>query len=143
MPKGFRTDAGKKYMGFRVNHIHVKAADPAAAADWFVAAFGFKILGDVSRPDGNRFIRCLTGDDSLNVTFSGARTGEIIPKAPQGSYLGLEHIGFDSTDIKDDLRRLQALGAVIEDGPMMSRNGNWVALVTTPHGMRIELLQKP
>ena len=29
-------------MPFRINHIHIKAADPRKAAEWWAGAFGFK-----------------------------------------------------------------------------------------------------
>ena len=37
-------------MPFRINHIHIKAFDPRKAADWWVSAFGFRIVSDDTRP---------------------------------------------------------------------------------------------
>ncbi len=33
-----------------INHIHIKAAEPRKAAEWWVAAFGFKILSVETTP---------------------------------------------------------------------------------------------
>ena len=64
-------------MPFRINHIHIKAADPRKAAEWWVSAFRFKILSDQTRPFGDRFIRCEAEGGTL-VTISNARTGETL-----------------------------------------------------------------
>ncbi|HSE94432.1 MAG TPA: VOC family protein, partial [Methylomirabilota bacterium] len=63
-------------MAYRINHIHLKASDPRQTADWYVRAFGFKILSDEVRVFGDRFVRCLSEDGGMAVNISGARTGE-------------------------------------------------------------------
>ena len=65
-------------MPFRINHIHVKAADPRKTADWWVGAFGFEILSDETRVFGDRFVRCKAQEGGMIVTFSNARTGETL-----------------------------------------------------------------
>ena len=47
-------------MAYEFNHVHLKAPDPKATADWYVKAFGFTIVSDMVRPVGDRFIRCQT-----------------------------------------------------------------------------------
>ena len=44
-------------MPYRINHIHLKARDPRQTAEWYVQAFGFKIVGDEVRAFGDRFLR--------------------------------------------------------------------------------------
>ena len=56
-------------MPFRINHIHIKAADPRKAAEWWVKAFAFKIVSDETRVFGDRFIRCLTEDGGMVVSI--------------------------------------------------------------------------
>lgn len=130
-------------MAFRINHVHIKAVDAAAAAEWFMQAFGFRLLSDDVRPVGDRFIRCQTEDGGLNVNFSGQRTGETLASAPGVLHLGLEHFGLDSEDIEADAARLTQLGAQLEDGPRPGRGGQRVAFLRTPHQVLIELIQKP
>ena len=69
-------------MPFRINHIHIKAADPRKAADWWAEAFGFQILSQETRPFDDRLIRC-HADGGMLVSISNARTGETL--APAGA----------------------------------------------------------
>lgn len=130
-------------MAFRINHVHIKHADPGAAAEWFVEAFGFKVLSDEQRPVGDRFIRCLTADGGLGVNFSGQRHGETLAPATEGVHFGLEHFGLDSVEIERDVERLVSLGARLEEGPNEGRGGQRIAFLGTPFGVRIELIQRP
>lgn len=128
-------------MVFRINHIHFKSRSPKASADWFVKAFNFSILTDETRKTGDRFIRCMTEDDRLQVNFSGERDDEPLPEGTVGAHLGLEHFGIDSTDIDADVERLTALGARLDEGPRVGRGGQMVAFMHSPDGFRIELMQ--
>lgn len=130
-------------MAFRINHIHYKSRDPKASADWFVAAFNFRILTDDMRPTGDRFIRAMSEDEGLQVNFSGQRQGETLPACMVGPHLGLEHFGIDTADMEGDVARLKALGAELDEGPRPGRGGQTVAFLHTPDGFRIELIQPP
>lgn len=130
-------------MTFRINHIHVKSRDPKASADWFGRAFNFTVLSDEIRRTGDRFIRCQTEDGGLRVNFSGEQDGETLPEGVEGVHLGLEHFGIDVADIRADVERLTALGAVLAEGPRVGRGGQLVAFLRTPDGVRVELIQPP
>src|SRR5207248_11032746 len=62
-------------MPYRINHIRRKAPHPRKTAEWYVTAFGFKIVNDETRVFGDRFVRC-TSEDGFAVNISGARTNE-------------------------------------------------------------------
>jgi catechol 2,3-dioxygenase-like lactoylglutathione lyase family enzyme len=130
-------------MPFRINHIHIKSADPARSAEWYGKAFGFTVVGDTVRPApfGDRFIRCRSEDGGMAVMISGARTGETLGPADANPHHGLEHFGFDSTDIEADIKRLTALGAGLLDGPISLGGGTTIAFLRTPDDVRIELIQ--
>jgi catechol 2,3-dioxygenase-like lactoylglutathione lyase family enzyme len=128
-------------MPYRINHIHLKAADPRKTAEWYVTAFGFKIVGDEIRVFGDRFIRCLSADGGMAVNISGARTGERLGPGDAGAHHGLEHFGFDSEDIKADIRRLEALGATLLEGPIQVPDGPRIAFLRAPDDVRIELVE--
>jgi lactoylglutathione lyase len=130
-------------MVFRINHLHIKAHEPRAAADWFVEAFKFRVLTDETRASGDRFVRCMTEDDRLQVNFSSARDGEPLADGFVGLHLGLEHFGIESSDVEADVKRLLALGAELTEGPRSGRGGQKVAFMHTPNGVRIELMQPP
>ena len=57
-------------MTFRINHIHLKAQDPRKAAEWWVKAFNFKIVGDDVRDLGDRFVRCTSDDGAIGIADS-------------------------------------------------------------------------
>ena len=128
-------------MAFRINHIHLKAADPRRTADWYVRAFNFKILSDDTRVFGDRFVRCQSEDGGMAVNISGARTGERLGPGDAGAHHGLEHFGFDSTDIQADIRRLEGHGARLLEGPIDVPNGALIAFMQAPDDVRIELVQ--
>ena len=126
----------------RIHHIHIKSPDPRKTAEWWVEAFGFKIVGDETRVFGDRFIRCTT-EDGFAVTISGARTDETLGPGDAAPHHGLEHVAFESTDLEADIARLGKLGAKLQEGPVQVPNGLRVAFVHGPDDVRIELVQPP
>lgn len=110
-------------MTYRINHIHLKASDPRHTADWYVGAFGFTIVNDETRVFGDRFVRCQSVDGGMAVNISGPRTGETLGPGNASAHFGLEHFGFDSTDIEADIRRLEGLGAQLLEGPIQMPKG--------------------
>jgi lactoylglutathione lyase len=130
-------------MVFKINHIHIKSTDPQKAAEWYVSAFGFKIVSDETRVFGDRFIRCTSGDDGLIVSISNARTGEALAPAYAGARFGLEHFAIETGDIDAEIARLGVLGAVLQEGPIDAPNGVRFAFIEVPGAVRVELLQLP
>jgi len=129
-------------MTFRINHIHLKAKDPKRTADWWVKAFNFKIVADDVRESGDRFIRCLSEDGGIGVNISNARTGETLGPGNADVHYGLEHFGLDTLDIEKDVARLQALGAVLKEGPLRMATGARIAFLAGPDDVRFELVEK-
>ncbi len=129
-------------MTFRINHIHLKSPDPKALADWFVEAFNLKIDSDTVRVFGDRFIACYSEDRAMQVNVSGARTGEQMGVGDADTHYGLEHFGFDVQDMDAELKRLQALGAVLAEGPTATDDGRKIAFIKVPDNIRIELIQQ-
>jgi len=128
-------------MAYRINHIHLKAPDPRRTAEWYVGAFGFKIVNDETRVFGDRFIRCQSEDGGMAVNISGARTGETLQPGNASPHFGLEHFGFDSVEIEADIRRLEGLGAKLLEGPIQNPNGSRIAFMRAPDDTRVELVQ--
>ena len=128
-------------MAFGINHVHLKTEDPKKTADWWVKAFNFTILSDDTRPTGDRFIRCRS-EDGLGVNISGARAGDKMGPADGGLHFGLEHFGLDSADIEADIKRLQEMGAELQEGPIDPGGGMRIAFLKVPDDIRIELIQR-
>jgi catechol 2,3-dioxygenase-like lactoylglutathione lyase family enzyme len=127
-------------MPYRINHIHLKAYDPATAAAWWCEAFGFNVVSDMQRPQGDRFIVCETAEGT-RIAISGERTGERLTPGDAGVREGLEHFGLDSDDIDADVARLTARGAELlegpEDGPVFR-----IVWLRCPGNVRLELMQR-
>lgn len=130
-------------MPFHISHIHIKAAEPRKTADWWVGAFGFRIVGDETRPFGDRFVRCVSEDGGMAVNFSDARKGETLGPGDASARYGLEHFAFDVEDIEAGIARLLKLGAQLQEGPLRTPNGTLFAFLTVPDDVRVELIQPP
>ena len=128
-------------MPYRINHIHLKAPDPRKTADWYVAAFHFKILSDETRVFGDRFVRCGSEDGGMFVNISGARTNEKLGPGDANPHHGLEHFGFDSAQLETDIKRLEGLGAKLMEGPIQVPNGPRICFMRAPDDTRIELIE--
>lgn len=130
-------------MPFRINHIHIKAVDPRKAAEWWVRAFNFKIVGDETRVFGDRFVRCLTEDGAMAVSISNARTSETLAPGTASAHFGLEHFAIDTQNIEADIARLVDLGAKLQEGPTKAPNGVTFAFLSAPDDVRLELVELP
>ncbi len=127
-------------MAYEFDHVHLKAPDPKAIADFYVRAFGFKIISDAVRPYGDRFLRCETSDGAV-VNISGARTDEKMGDSDASAHWGLEHMGIKVEDMAAEIARLTGMGAQLMEGPVDVAGGPIIAFIKAPGGVRIELLQ--
>jgi catechol 2,3-dioxygenase-like lactoylglutathione lyase family enzyme len=127
---------------YKIHHIHLRSADPLGAAEWYVQAFGFRITSDTLLPSGERFVRCMTGDDFL-INISSAKAGEALGEASSDCRLGLEHFALGSPDVEADVERLKALGVTVLQDPAVGATGRKIAFVRGPTGERLELVEIP
>ena len=127
-------------MAHEFNHVHLKAPDPKATADWYVEAFDFKIISDRTRDVGDRFIRCETPDGVI-VNISGARTNEVMGDGNAAAHWGLEHFGINVDDVDAEIKRLEGFGAKLLEGPTQASPNTRIAFIQAPNDVRIELLQ--
>ena len=129
-------------MAYEFNHVHLKAEDPAAVAEWYGRAFGFTVANDWTREFGDRFIACDTVD-GVRVNISNARTGEALGAGDPGARYGIEHFGVNVDDVDAEIERLGGLGAELLEGPIDVAGGLRIAFVKCPQDTRVELLQLP
>ena len=129
-------------MPYNLNHVHLKSMDPEKTAQWWVDAFNFEIVGDMTRHTGDRFIRC-RAENGVPVNISGPLNGQSLPVSDSGVKQGLEHFGFDVEDIDAEIKRLAALGAPLLDGPNELPDGTRFCWVQAPDNVRVELIQWP
>lgn len=129
-------------MGNQFNHVHLKAPDPEATANWYVKAFNFEIIGDTVRDGGDRFIRCRSAD-GIAFNISGARTNEAMGNGDASAHWGLEHFGITVDDLDAEIERLKGLGAEFIERPPANPTGMQIAFIKGPDNVRIELMQLP
>jgi len=87
----------------KIRHIAYCAEDVDAMVDFFIDAFGMKMIQ--KRESENNAIDLTDG--SINIA--------ILPLAANpGRRAGLEHIGFSAADDQEQIRRVEAAGGVIE-----------------------------
>ena len=127
-------------MAYEFDHVHIKAQDPAATANWYVRAFDFTIVSDAVRPWGDRFVRCQTTDGAI-VNISGSRTNEKMGDSDASAHWGIEHIGIKVDDMEAEIERLTRMGAHLLEGPIALAGGMRIAFIEAPGGVRVELLQ--
>ena len=127
-------------MSYEFDHVHLKSEDPGTTADWYVKAFNFKIIKDSIRTFGDRFIRCESSDGTI-INISGARTNEQMGNGDSNAHWGLEHFGIKVTNMEEEIKRLEKLGAKLLEGPIQVPDGPLIAFIKAPIDVRIELLQ--
>ena len=127
-------------MAYEFNHVHLKAPDPEKTANWYVRAFGFRIVGDTVRDSGDRFIRCET-TDGIRVNISAARTNESMGNGDASAHWGIEHFGVNVDDLDAEIERLKGLGAELLERPTAQAGGPQIAFMKCPNDVRVELLQ--
>ena len=115
-----------------VNHLHIKTADPAKTAQWFVKNLGAKIAAENRSGDRVSFRLDLHGL-ALNVT-------DFIEGQKLGQHYGMEHLALDTDDIAGEVKRLTAAGARILEERQLP-DGRHVCFFEGPEGVRLEVME--
>ncbi|MCI0438865.1 MAG: VOC family protein [Chloroflexi bacterium] len=124
---------------YRINHIHLKAADPRKTARWYVENFGAKITEEGGGMGGSRTVRLDLGGMRINV--SSAPEGKTLPHGTADEHYGLEHFGLHTDDIEDTMKMLQARGTEVLLPITTAASGNKISYIKGPDNVRIELVQ--
>jgi catechol 2,3-dioxygenase-like lactoylglutathione lyase family enzyme len=109
----------------RYDHVHLAAADPAKAVDWYVKNLGAR-PGDM--PD-----RVLVG---RTIFAFNKRDGS--PPSEGGA---VDHVGFSFSNIDAKIKELEGAGAKVLSPPRDVPNLFRIAFVQDPFGIKIELVQ--
>jgi len=81
-------------MSYALEHIHLKARDPVATANWYVEAFQFEIFSDRVTTSGARSIECKTTDGVI-VRISGPRIGDVMGNGDVDIHYGIRTLWID------------------------------------------------
>ena len=134
-------------MSYMINHIHIKTDDPDKVAEWYAEAFGFKIISRSVRDFNTKlmdYFIVTESKDGTRVNISGARSNETLTEIGSGVHEGLEHFGIYVPNMKEELERLQKLGAIVLEEPLETPEGALLAFIQTPYDKsRVEVVQAP
>ncbi|MBX3078704.1 MAG: VOC family protein [Cryobacterium sp.] len=124
-------------MIYEINHIGVLVDDVETARTLYEGVLGGREVYRRTRPEGSRILYLQFGG-SLVELIGG------VTEPVGGGGLGLHHIGMLSDDLEGDLRLLLEAGATLLSEPRPGGPGTVAtAFVADPHGIRIELLDRP
>lgn len=130
-------------MPYAINHVHLRARDPEATAAWYEKHFEAKIVSNREVLPGTITIGMeMGGPVRLNVSSQPKGDSDQSGSAVL-THLGLEHFGFDVTDLAAELARLEGLGirTVLPSTEVVG--GTKLAYIEGPDDVLIELVQRP
>ena len=129
-------------MQFRIDHVHLYAADLEATAEWYRRVLGAQVLRS-RQSDGRIRTDLLIGEltlylgDAMKLEKS---LGWQLNEATPSPRYGLDHFGLSVDDLDAAAQELSALGAKITYGPKTLRPGAACLFIEAPDGVTIEVL---
>ena len=128
-------------MEYRINHVHIRAADPHATAAWYQEHFNARQVSEREvMPNTITIGMEMGGQCRLNVSSKPPGSSDQRGTA-ELNRLGLEHFGFDVTDLRAELERLEAAGIRIVLPYTETPTGTRLAYIEGPDDVLIELVQ--
>ena len=128
-------------MQYRINHVHIRAADPHASAAWYERHFNAKIVSERTvMPDTITIGMEMGGQCRLNVSSQPPGSSDARSVA-ELNRLGLEHFGFDVDDIDAEMARLEAAGVRVVLPITDTPTGSRLSYIEGPDDVLIELVQ--
>jgi len=124
-------------MKFGMNHIHLKAPDVRATAQWYVENFGATIIEEVNN-NGVITLRTEIGGVRINITEPPP---DGLPEGTSTTHLGLEHFGLGTDDIDGAMAALEQNGVKVLEPIRSLPSGVRIAFVEAPNHVRLELVE--
>jgi lactoylglutathione lyase len=124
---------------FAYDHVHLRSPDPDVTAAYYERMFGAEIIRSIQSDGRSRTDMRLGG-----VMFFIAQVPEdqTLAQKPEGSFVGLDHMGLRVRDIDRVCDELKAKGAEFTVEPKTIRPGVRIAFLRGPQGVLIELLDR-
>ena len=128
-------------MGYAINHVHIRSADPRASAAWYEKHFGAEKLSEREVMPGTITIGMrVDGPTRLNISSQAAGSSDARASA-ELNRLGLEHFGFGVDDIEAEMARLEGAGVRTVLPVTAVGGGTRIAYIEGPDDVLIELVQ--
>ena len=124
---------------FAYDHVHLRSPDPAQTAAYYQRMFGAEIIKSVMSNGIGRTDMKLGGV----MFFIGQVPADAeLATKPEGSFVGLDHMGLRVKNIDAVTAELKAKGAEFTVEPKTIRPGVRIAFVRGPQNVLIELLDR-
>jgi lactoylglutathione lyase len=124
---------------FRYDHVHLRSPDPDETARYYQRMFGAEIVKSVMS----------NGLPRTDIRLGGQMffIAQVPPDAelaekPEGSFVGLDHLGLRVNGIDAVCAELKAKGAEFTVEPKTIRPGVRIAFVRGPQNVLIEILDR-
>ena len=128
-------------MEYRINHVHIRAADPHATAAWYEKFFNARIVSERTvMPNTITIGMEMGGQCRLNVSSKPPGSSDERSVA-ELNRLGLEHFGFDVEDLEAEMERLTSAGIRVVLPITDTPTGSRLSYIEGPDDVLIELVQ--
>ena len=124
---------------FTYDHVHLRSPDPDATAAYYERMFGAEIIKSVMSNGIGRTDIKLGG---VMFFIAQVPTSAELAEKPEGSFVGLDHLGLRVRNIDTVCEELKAKGAEFTIEPKTIRPGVRIAFVKGPQNVLIELLDR-
>ena len=124
---------------FTYDHVHLRSPDPDATAAYYERMFGAEIIKSVMSNGIGRTDMRLGG---VMFFIAQVPADAAIAEKPEGSFVGLDHLGLRVRDIDRVCDELTAKGAEFTVEPKTIRPGVRIAFVRGPQNVLIEILDR-
>jgi catechol 2,3-dioxygenase-like lactoylglutathione lyase family enzyme len=124
---------------FAYDHVHLRSPDPDKTARYYEQMFGAKIIKSVMSNGIERTDMNLGG---VMIFIAQTPPDTELTEKPEGSYVGLDHLGLRVRNIDAVCDELKAKGAEFTVEPKTIRPGVRIAFVRGPQNVLIELLDR-
>jgi lactoylglutathione lyase len=124
---------------FAYDHVHLRSPDPDATAAYYERMFGAKVIKSVMSNGLGRTDMELGG---VMVFIAKVPEDAPLSQKPEGSFVGLDHLGLRVRSIDAVCDELKAKGAEFTVEPKTIRPGVRIAFVRGPQNVLIELLDR-
>ena len=119
-------------MGAKIRHIAFSVADPAAAAAFYMQAFGLEKVGESHNPTADGVY---LSDGTVNIAFLRYKDDAPLGDGKTKDWFGLHHIGFWADDAHEACRDAEAAGGTWLRGEVAEGDGAFYEVkYTDPNG---------
>ena len=124
---------------FTYDHVHLRSPDPDETVRWYQRMFGAEIIKSVM---SNGLPRTDVKIGGVMFFIAQVPADAALAEKPEGSFVGLDHMGLRVRDIDRVCEELKAKGAEFTVEPRTIRPGVRIAFVKGPQNVLIELLDR-